>query len=71
MSKPTQLPKTDAELWATVINQSGMIAQHAKQGMAGKGFNIVEISRIAQMLNCAALELASRKAGNAPKKITS
>lgn len=69
MSKPTQLPKTDAELWATVINQSGMIAQHAKQGMAGKGFNIVEIARMAMILNAAAIELQSRSAGNAPKKI--
>lgn len=70
MATPTHAPKTDAELWATVINQSGMIAQSAKQAMSGKGLNIVEIARMAQMLNSAALELASRKAGNAPKKIS-
>lgn len=70
MSNPSHAPKTDAELWATVINQSGMIAQSAKQAISGKGFNVVEIARMATMLNCAALELVSRKAGNPPKKIS-
>lgn len=70
MATPNHSPKTDAELWATVINQSGMIAQSAKQAISGKGFNVVEIQRMAMMLNAAAIELSSRAAGNPAKRIS-